>query len=66
MEHRPAEQQSSQVQLVDVGPEEETVTITDLNPEVAYRVVVYATTASGRSASDAVVVDAATVREGES
>ena len=66
VEYGPPEQQRGQVRLVDVGPEEGKVMITDLNPEVAYHVVVYAATAVGRSASDTVIVEAATVQAGES
>lgn len=58
VEYGPSEQQNGEVQLIDVGPGEGTVMITGLDPEVAYRVVVYALTAAGRSTSDVVIVDA--------
>ena len=58
MEYGPAGQENVRVQLVNIGPEEGTVMIAGLDPEVTYSVVVYASTAAGRSASDAVIIQA--------
>ena len=58
VEYKPSEQQNRQVQLVNVGPEERTVMVAGLDPQVAYHVVVHATTAAGSSVSDAVIIQA--------